>query len=149
MKNRLAIRLLWKKTYAASSLFRTENKSWLVFTDTLLSVAVPRTRFRADRKILIRIVAALLCASGILTNARAEKFSINDAISQAVLTNPGVGEASANRRATETELRQAQGTLLPQVRLEARVGPERFDQQIVPPPLGNAEWCPSSDCHPA
>ena len=30
-------------------------------------------------------------------------YLINDAISQAVLTNPGVGEAAANRRATETE----------------------------------------------
>ena len=39
------------------------------------------------------------------TEVRAEWFSINNAISQAVLTNPGVGEASANRRATEAELR--------------------------------------------
>ena len=44
------------------------------------------------------------------TEVRAEWFSINNAISQAVLTNPGVGEASANRRATEAELRQTQGT---------------------------------------
>jgi hypothetical protein len=34
--------------------------------------------------------------------ARAGAFSINDAISLAVLTNPGVGEASANHRATES-----------------------------------------------
>jgi hypothetical protein len=40
------------------------------------------------------------------TEVRAEWFSINNAISQAVLTNPGVGEASANRRATEAERRQ-------------------------------------------
>ena len=32
--------------------------------------------------------------------ARAEQFSINDALRQAMQTNPGVGEASANRRAT-------------------------------------------------
>lgn len=60
--------------------------------------------------------------------AAADVFSINDALKQAVLTNPGVGEASANRRATESELRQTQSTLLPQVRLEARYGPEKFDQ---------------------
>ncbi len=64
-------------------------------------------------------------------------FSINDAIKQAILTNPGVGEAAANRRATESELRQTQSTLLPQVRTEARYGPERFNQNIVPAPLGN------------
>jgi len=58
----------------------------------------------------------------------AEPFSINDALKQAVQTNPGIGEASANRRATQSELRQTQSTLLPQVRLEARWGPEKFDQ---------------------
>jgi adhesin transport system outer membrane protein len=57
-----------------------------------------------------------------------EQVSINDALRQAAKTNPGVGEASANRRATESELRQTQSTLLPQVRLEASVGPEKFDQ---------------------
>src|SRR5262249_49728199 len=82
-----------------------------------------------------------VCA-GVGGGARADLFSINDAISQAVLTNPGVGEASANRRATESELRQTQGTLLPQVRLESRLGPEKFDQQIIPPPLGNGKWLP-------
>ena len=60
--------------------------------------------------------------------AWAESFSINDALRQAVQTNPGVGEASANRRATESELRQSQSTLLPQVRVDASVGPEKFDQ---------------------
>jgi adhesin transport system outer membrane protein len=67
-------------------------------------------------------------------------FLINDALKQAIATNPGVGEAAANRRATESELRQQQSTLLPQVRVEARAGPERFNQQIVPAPLGNDTW---------
>src|SRR6187402_3574524 len=78
----------------------------------------------------------------------AEPFSINDALRQAALTNPGVGEASANRRATESELRQTQSTLLPQVRLEARYGPEKFDQSnpvtsssALPVPIaGNGAW---------
>jgi adhesin transport system outer membrane protein len=61
----------------------------------------------------------------------AQPFSISDALKQATLTNPGVGEASANRRATESELRQTQSTLLPQVRLEARYGPEKFDQSAA------------------
>jgi adhesin transport system outer membrane protein len=67
-------------------------------------------------------------------------FSINDALKQAVATNPGVGEAAANRRATESELRQQQGTLLPQVRVEGRWGPERFNQNVVPAPLGSGGW---------
>jgi len=56
------------------------------------------------------IAAVLLLVAAVGTEVRAEWFSINNAISQAVLTNPGVGEASANRRATEAELRQTQGT---------------------------------------
>lgn len=67
-------------------------------------------------------------------------FLINDALKQAVKTNPGVGEAAANRRATESELRQQQGTLLPQIRIETRNGPERFNQDIIPAPLGNNRW---------
>jgi len=82
----------------------------------------------------LRVAVAISLSAAVGGGARAEWFSINDAISQAVLTNPGVGEASANRRATESELRQTQGTLLPQVRLESRLGPEKFDQQIIPPP---------------
>jgi hypothetical protein len=83
----------------------------------------------------LRIAAVLSLVAAGETEVRAEWFSINNAISQAVLTNPGVGEASANRRATEAELRQTQGTLLPQVRLESRLGPEKFDQQIIRPPF--------------
>jgi adhesin transport system outer membrane protein len=67
----------------------------------------------------------------------AEAFSITDAINQAVKTNPGVGEAAANRRATEAELRQSQGTLLPQVRLQASAGPEMLHQYVTPAPLNN------------
>jgi len=90
-------------------------------------------------------IAGLFLAVGA---ARAEPFSINDALKQAAHTNPGVGEASANRRATESELRQTQSTLLPQVRVEARYGPEKFDQSAsvssgtaLPIPIvGNGAW---------
>src|SRR6478609_10740635 len=82
-----------------------------------------------------RLAAIVLLDLLAWTEGHAATFSINDAISQAILTNPGVGEASANRRATEAELRQTQGTLLPQVRLESRLGPEKFDQQIIRPPF--------------
>jgi len=81
--------------------------------------------------------ASLLALSFGVSGAHAQPFSINDALKQAIQTNPGVGEASANRRATESELRQTQGTLLPQVRLEANAGPERFTQNIPVPPPGS------------
>jgi outer membrane protein, adhesin transport system len=91
-------------------------------------------------------VVCLAAATGVASAG--ESFSINDALMQAAHTNPGVGEASANRRATESELRQTQSTLLPQVRLEARYGPEKFDQSgtvvtgtALPVPIeGNGAW---------
>ena len=70
-------------------------------------------------RISCRIAAAFLLLSVVRQEARAEAFLINDAISQAVQTNPAVGEASANRRATEAELHQAQAFYLPQVRLRS------------------------------
>src|SRR3954451_19917064 len=79
-------------------------------------------------------VVILAGAAGV-AGAASQGFTIFNAIQQAVSTNPGVGEAAANRRATEAELRQNQGTLLPQVRLEARSGRNRWDFQL--PPAGN------------
>lgn len=81
--------------------------------------------------------------------AFAQAFSITDALHQAVQTNPGVGEASANRRATQSELRQTQSTLLPQVRVDASWGPEKFDQNysgvapvagLTAPVTGGGPW---------
>src|ERR1044072_7981746 len=88
---------------------------------------------------LAAITIALLSTTGLASAA--EVFGVRDAILQAVTSNPGVGEAAANRRATETELRQVQSTLLPQVRLEARIGPEKFnDRDLTAPPQGNNTW---------
>ena len=84
-------------------------------------------------------ILALLGSANVC--AAAEAFSIRDAILQAVQTNPGVGEAAANRRATEAELRQVQSTLLPQIRLEGRYGPNKFNEpDLIPPPQGNNQW---------
>lgn len=83
-------------------------------------------------------VFGIVCASA--APACAEQFSIFDAIRQATLTNPGVGEASANRRATESELRQSQGALLPQVRLQASAGPESLTRYVTPAPINNGTY---------
>src|SRR5262245_32305075 len=89
----------------------------------------------------------LASAFGILTGtADAAPFTINDALRMAVQTNPSIGEAAANRRATEAELRQVQSTLLPQVRLEASAGPERLNNPAtiplnsITPTLNNNQW---------
>src|SRR5436305_11673207 len=78
----------------------------------------------------------------------AEPFSINDALREAAKSHPGVGEAAANRRATESELRQTQSTLLPQVRVDAYYGREKFDQSasvisgsaLPIPAIGTGVW---------
>jgi outer membrane protein, adhesin transport system len=91
------------------------------------------------RFLLLAGVACCLAAPSAHSQA---PFSVNDAIQQAVRTHPGVGEAAANRRATESELRQVQSTLLPQVRLEYRAGPEKFNQALPGTniaPLGNGQ----------
>jgi outer membrane protein, adhesin transport system len=88
----------------------------------------------------VGLVTVVVCSLAASAGAVAgDGFPLIDAINQAVQTNPGVGEAAANRRATETELRQSQSTLLPQVRLESRAGREKFDYRNVPT-LGNGAW---------
>src|SRR4030081_2071150 len=94
------------------------------------------------RKLLTKgLPAVALCCGKIGAVMASEAFTIIDAINQAVQTNPGVGESAATRRATEAGLRQSQGVLLPQVRLNASAGIERFNQQdVIPPPQGNKTW---------
>lgn len=87
----------------------------------------------------IFLIAVAFCA-GTAAAVAGDVFTIHDAIDQAVKTHPGVGEAAANRRATEAELRQQQGTLLPQVRLQADAGPEKLRRDITPAPIGNGDW---------
>src|ERR1043166_7967217 len=64
----------------------------------------------------VQVAFCLLIAT--VVPVYAEVFTITEAIRMAVQTNPAVGESSANKRATEAELNQQKGALLPQVRLE-------------------------------
>src|SRR3954463_14908691 len=88
------------------------------------------------RKMIFVLVPVAIFAVAGIAGAAGPGFTIFNAIDQAVTTNPGVGEAAANRRATEAELRQTQGTLLPQVRLQASAGPEMLRQSIAAPNNG-------------
>ncbi len=65
-------------------------------------------------------------------------FSINDALTSSYSNPPRRRRSFGKRRATESELRQTQSTLLPQVRIEASYGPEKFDQNRngSPPVIG-------------
>jgi adhesin transport system outer membrane protein len=98
-----------------------------------------------------RMKSAYIAIAGLLlavSPVAAEPFSINDALREAAKSHPGIGEASANRRATESELRQTQSTLLPQVRIDAFVGQEKFDQSasivsgtaLPIPAVGTGVW---------
>ena len=140
MKIQLANKLLWKKLFESLRFYRSGPNTGA--SRSLLkhhsSPHLQKLVLGTGLKISARVAAVMLCSTGVWTEARAERFSINDAISQAVLTNPAVGEASANRGATEIELRRHKARLLPQVRLEARVGPEKFTQEITPPPSATA-----------
>lgn len=57
----------------------------------------------------------------------ASALSLQQAIASAVKTNPEIGQAIANREATEFELKQALGLYLPQVNLEASVGAQMLN----------------------
>ncbi|MBN8534556.1 MAG: TolC family outer membrane protein [Rhizobiales bacterium] len=72
----------------------------------------------------IGISLAILMA-GVLPAGAQGELSLEQAIRHAVTTNPRIKEAAANRRATDMEVRQVQGALLPQVRLQAEYGSER------------------------
>jgi adhesin transport system outer membrane protein len=95
--------------------------------------------------------SAYLAIAGLflaISPGAAEQFSINDALREAAKSHPGIGEAAANKRATESELRQTQSTLLPQVRLDAYYGREKFDQSanivsgsaLPIPTIGTGVW---------
>ena len=58
--------------------------------------------------LFITVVLALAVAAPVGIAVAGNEFTIFNAINQAVTTHPGVGEATANRRATEAELRQTQ-----------------------------------------
>jgi adhesin transport system outer membrane protein len=77
---------------------------------------------RALRLRLRHLAASALLAVSIASPAGAQ--SLGEAVGLAVETNPDIGQARANRQAVDAELAQARGLYLPQVDLEASVGPE-------------------------
>ena len=57
----------------------------------------------------------------------ASALTLEESIASALKTNPQIGQAIENRRATEWELRQARGLFLPRVDVEASTGARELD----------------------
>lgn len=76
------------------------------------------------------------CASE--ASAAAPSLTLTDAVSRALLANPVIDEARANRQATEAELAQARGLYLPQLDAQVSYGLSRYDYQFrATPANGN------------
>jgi len=79
------------------------------------------------------IAAASLAACIAATPAHA--LSLREAIQHAINTNPEVGLAQAEKRATGYELRQSKGRLFPQVNAEAFIGDQKMGAEADEPAL--------------
>ena len=86
-----------------------------------------------------RRLGTLLAATAIaaLIPFGAGAGSLSDTIQLAIGTHPDVQEASANRRATEAELREARGLYYPRLDVRGAVGPEWTKNTISAP---NGKW---------
>ncbi|PPD16088.1 MAG: hypothetical protein CTY25_03700 [Methylobacterium sp.] len=90
--------------------------------------------FLRSRAPMFQRLPFVLLLAVLATSAEAQKLTLESAIREAVSSNPAIGEATANRRATDFELRQTQGQLLPQIRIQGDIGPERqrqFDSPVA------------------
>jgi adhesin transport system outer membrane protein len=70
------------------------------------------------------VAVSLLCVAA---TGQASALTLEEAIAAALQTNPSIGQAIENRRATEFELRQARGLFLPRVDVEASTGARELD----------------------
>ncbi len=84
------------------------------------------------------LVLPLVLASPVFTPAYA--LTLDEAISQAVTTNPQVLAAAANRRSVASEYDQALGAYLPTVDLEASFGAQYIDRPNSLEVTDNREW---------
>jgi adhesin transport system outer membrane protein len=70
----------------------------------------------------------------------AQATSLQEAVQQAVQTNPRIDAAQANRRASEYGFKQAKGRFLPEVQVYADVGPQKIDRPEGLGPDVNNRW---------
>ena len=80
---------------------------------------------------MVRLITVSLIVMSFVLASPAEAISLREAVKTALEANPEIGQAIANREATQFELRQALGLYLPQVDLEARYGAQNFDSPVT------------------
>jgi adhesin transport system outer membrane protein len=83
------------------------------------------------------IVVAMVMAA---TTIHARATTLREAVQQAVLTNPRIDAAQANRRANEFSFRQAKGRFLPEVEVNADIGQQKSDRPEGLGPDVNNQW---------
>src|SRR5215210_3307385 len=74
------------------------------------------------RMVVRRQLMAAVASLCVFNAGHAGAVTLEEAIAAALQTNPSIGQAVENRRATEWELRQARGLFLPRVDIEASTG---------------------------
>lgn len=89
-----------------------------------------RNRAGKTMNVLSASVLTAVFGSYIAVGA-AQSETLVDAVQQTVSTYPEIAEASANRRAIDQELRQAEGLYLPSLDLEAGIGYEWTDTVTI------------------
>ena len=82
------------------------------------------------RKVLSASILTAVFGSVFAVGA-AHSETLNEAVQQTVSTYPEIAEASANRRAVDQELKQAEGLYLPTLDLEAGIGYEWTDTVTI------------------
>lgn len=73
------------------------------------------------------VFASFVFASLLLDPSGARALTLEDAVQEALASNPEILKAAENREATEFELRQARGLYLPTIDLESSVGSRQLD----------------------
>lgn len=90
------------------------------------------TSMRWSRRTSINTLKAALLA-GALTfplALPASAMSLQEAVAQAIATNPDIGIVASNREAVDQELRQARGLYLPQIDFAAGLGLQSFNDSV-------------------
>ena len=83
-----------------------------------------RTSLKTFKTVLLG--GALVFPLAISANA----MSLQDAVEQAIATNPDIGIVASNREAVDQELRQARGLYLPQIDVAAGIGIQTFNDSV-------------------
>ncbi len=90
-------------------------------------------RLRFDCALGGRFVKGALLASVFSFPAlsSAQALTLNEAVEQALSSNPDIGIVASNREAVDEELRQARGLWLPQIDIAAGIGKERTNDRTT------------------